>query len=181
MIYGATIDIGVGGLLLYGIPFIIVVGWFSGRILGVRRGWGRALVAGIFGWIFGVVLAAVVQDATITSTSELNEILVLSFFFGVLITMFVSLTLELILKPRAWNRRRFGPILHPIATLKRKLAPLGRSREILRYARKRGVTGLRYTSTSKLATPEFARRLRLMLEDCGGMFVKFGQIASTRS
>ena len=32
-----------------------------------------------------------------------------------------------------------------------------------------------------MVTPEFARRLRLTLEDCGGMFVKFGQIASTRS
>src|SRR5262245_35926800 len=141
MINGATIDIGVGGLLLYGIPFIIVVGWFSGRILGGRRGWGRALVAGIIGWICGVWLAPAVQGATSTSTSELNELLVLPFFFRVQITMFVSLTLEIILKPRVWKRRRFGPILHPIATLKRKLAPLGRSREILGYARKRGVTG----------------------------------------
>jgi ubiquinone biosynthesis protein len=32
-----------------------------------------------------------------------------------------------------------------------------------------------------MATPEFARRVRLTLEDCGGMFVKFGQIASTRN
>ena len=40
---------------------------------------------------------------------------------------------------------------------------------------------MRYTSAAKLATPEFARRLRLTLEDCGGMFVKFGQIASTRT
>jgi ubiquinone biosynthesis protein len=180
MVYGAEVDIGIGGFFLYGIPFIIVVGWFSGRILGVRRGWGRALFAGLCGWVFGVIIAAVAQDATVKSTSDLNDVLVLSFFFGVLVSMFVSLTLEIIMKPRVWKRRRFGPILHPIATIKRKLAPLGRSREILRYARKRGVTGLRYMSASKMASPDFARRLRLMLEDCGGMFVKFGQIASTR-
>jgi ubiquinone biosynthesis protein len=181
MIYGAEVDLGVGGLILYGIPFIILVGWVSSRILGVRRGWWRALVAGFVGWIFGVAIAAVAQDATVKTTSDLNDIFFLSVFFGVLVTMFVSLTLEIILKPRVWKRRRYGPILHPIATIKRRLAPLGRSREILRYARKRGVTGLRYASTAKLGTPEFARRLRLMLEDCGGMFVKFGQIASTRT
>jgi ubiquinone biosynthesis protein len=181
MIYGAEVDLSVGGLILYGIPFIILVGWVSSRILGVRRGWWRALVAGFVGWIFGVAIAAVAQDATVKTTSDLNDIFVLTVFFGVLVTMFVSLTLEIILKPRVWKRRRYGPILHPIATIKRRLAPLGRSREILRYARKRGVTGLRYASTAKLGTPDFARRLRLMLEDCGGMFVKFGQIASTRT
>jgi ubiquinone biosynthesis protein len=181
MTYAAEVNLGTGALVLYGIPFIIAVGWLSSRLLGVRRGWGRSLVAGFFGWVFGVVLAAVVQDATVKTASDLNDILVLSIFFGVMVTMFVSLALELILKQRPRRRRRFGPILHPIATIKRRLAPLGRSREILRYARKRGLTGLRYTSAAKLATPEFARRLRLMLEDCGGMFVKFGQIASTRS
>jgi ubiquinone biosynthesis protein len=181
MIYGAEVNLSVGGLILYGIPFIILVGWVSSRILGVRRGWGRALVAGFFGWVFGVAIAAVAQDTDVKTTSDLNDIFFLSVFFGVLVTMFVSLTLEIILKPRVWRRRRFGPFLHPIATIKRRMAPLGRSREILRYARKRGVTGLRYASTAKLGTPEFARRLRLMLEDCGGMFVKFGQIASTRT
>src|SRR2546430_14339453 len=68
---------------------------------------------------------------------------------------------------------------HPIATHKRELAPLGCSRESLRDGRRRGLT--HYASASKLATPEFARRLRLSLEDCGGMFVKFGQIAATRN
>ena len=181
MVYAAEVELDVWGLLFYGVPFIIVAGWFSSRILGIKRGWGRAIVAGLFGWVFGVLIAAVAQDATVKSTSDLNDILALSFFFGVLISMFVSLTLEIILKPRVERRRRFGPILHPIATVKRRLAPLGRFREILRHARKRGLTGLRYTSASKLASPEFARRLRLMLEDCGGMFVKFGQIASTRT
>ncbi|HEY1280598.1 MAG TPA: AarF/UbiB family protein [Acidimicrobiales bacterium] len=181
MVYAAEVNLDVWGLLLYGVPFIIIAGWFSSRILGIKRGWGRSVIAGLCGWIFGVLIAAVAQDANVRSTGDLNHILALSFFFGVLVSMFVSLTLEIILKPRVARRRRFGPILHPIATLRRRLAPLSRSREILRYARKRGVTDLRYTSTAKLATPEFARRLRLMLEDCGGMFVKFGQIASTRS
>jgi ubiquinone biosynthesis protein len=181
MLFGVTIDVGLGRLLLYGVPFILIVGWVSGRILGVRRGWGRSLVAGLAGWILGISLAAVVQNHDIRTGRDFNEVAALSLFFGVLVTMFVSLTLELILKPRSDRRRRLGPLLHPIATVKRKLASLGRSREILRYARKRGLTGLRSASAAKLATPEYARRIRLTLEDCGGMFVKFGQIASTRA
>jgi len=179
MALGIVIDLDTGALLLYGIPFIIIVGWFSSRLLGVHRGWGRSFVAGLTGWIFGITIAALVDDQDIKNTHQLNKVLPLAFFFGLLISMFVGLFLDVLLKPKTQKHHRYGPILHPIKTVKRKVAPLGRSREILRYARKRGLT--HYASASKLATPEFARRLRLTLEDCGGMFVKFGQIASTRN
>jgi hypothetical protein len=42
---GVTVELG-WALLVYGIPFIVVVGWFSSRLLGIHRGWGRSLVAG---------------------------------------------------------------------------------------------------------------------------------------
>jgi len=181
MTVAVVVELSTGALFFYGIPFVIVVGWFSGRILGVHRGWARALVAGIFGWFFGVVIAAAVQDQDVKSTHQLNDVLLLAFFIGLLVSMLVSLVLDVILKPKTHRRRSWRPILHPIATVKRKLAPLGRSREILGYARKRGLTGVRSVSAAKLGTPDFARRVRLTLEDCGGMFVKFGQIASTRT
>src|SRR3954453_17776726 len=179
MTYGIVIELDTAALLLYGIPFIIVVGWFSSRLLGVHRGWGRSFVAGFFGWGFGVTIAALIEDQSIKSTQQLDDVLLLAFFFGVLISMFVGLILDVILKPQTRKRHRFRWLLHPVATIKRKIAPLGRFRQILGYARKRGLS--HYASASKLATPEFARRLRLTLEDCGGMFVKFGQIASTRT
>jgi ubiquinone biosynthesis protein len=174
-----TINLGLGALLVYGIPFIIVVGWFSSRLLGVHRGWGRSFVAGFFGWVGGVAVAAMIENHDIRTTSQLDDVLPLALFFGILISMFVGLILDVILKPRHDKHRRLRWLVHPIATIKRRLAPLGRFREILRYARKRGLQ--HYASSSKVVTPEFARRLRLTLEDCGGMFVKFGQIASTRS
>ncbi len=176
---GVEIELGMGAFLLYGIPFIVVVGWVSSRLLGVHRGWGRSFVAGFVGWTSGVAVAAVIENHNVRTTSQLEDVLPLALFFGVLISMFVGLILDVILKPRVAGRHRFRWLIHPIATVKRRLAPLGRFREILRYARKRGLQ--HYASASKLATPEFARRLRLTLEDCGGMFVKFGQIASTRS
>ena len=33
---GVTIELTTGDLLLYGIPFIIVIGWVSSRLLGSR-------------------------------------------------------------------------------------------------------------------------------------------------
>lgn len=179
MSLGIVIELDTAELLLYGIPFIIVVGFFSSRLLGVHRGWGRSFVAGLVGWIVGISGAAVIEDQSIKHASQLRDVLPLAFFIGLLVSMLTGLVLDVVLKPHVSHRHRFRWLLHPVSSAKRKLAPLSRSREILRYARKRGLT--RYASSSKLATPEFARRLRLTLEDCGGMFVKFGQIASTRT
>ena len=84
MALGIVIELDTGALLLYGIPFIIVVGWFSSRLLGVHRGWGRSLVAGFTGWILGVTIAALVEDQNIKNTHQLNKVLPLAFFFGLL-------------------------------------------------------------------------------------------------
>ena len=67
------IELDTGALLLYGIPFIIVVGWFSSRLLGVHRGWGRSFVAGFFGWVFGVAVAALVEDQNIRNTRPAEQ------------------------------------------------------------------------------------------------------------
>ena len=48
-------------------------------------------------------------------------------------------------------------------------------------ARRNGLARPQFLTASGITTAEFGRRLRLTLEDVGGMFVKFGQIASTRS
>ena len=100
MTYGIVVELDTGALLFYGIPFIIVVGWFSSRLLGVHRGWGRSFVAGFFGWVFGVSIAAFIEDQNIKNTHQLNHVLLLALFFGVLISMFVGLILDVILKPR---------------------------------------------------------------------------------
>ena len=140
MALGIVIELDTGALLLYGIPFIIIVGWFSSRILGVHRGWGRSFFAGFMGWIFGVSIAAVVQTRTSGTRDQLNDVLLLAFFFGLL---------DLDVR-RADPRRRpeaevteaspVRPDPAPDQDGQAEVAPLGRSREILRYARKRGLT-----------------------------------------
>ncbi len=120
---GVTVELGLGALLVYGIPFIIIVGWFSSRLLGVHRGWGRSLVAGFFGWVGGVAVAAVIENHDVRTTAQLEDILPLALFFGVLISMFVGLILDVILKPKHGKHHRFRWLLHPIKTLKRRLRP----------------------------------------------------------
>jgi ubiquinone biosynthesis protein len=175
VVFAGEIHLGLNELIFVGVPFAVIVGWLSGRILGVRRGWPRALVAGFLGWFVGVIVAV----GTVDTADELGDVWLLSLFFGLLAAMVISIVLDVVLRPK--RRRRVARIPHPIRSIKRRLAPFGRFREILHHARKRGLTELRYASMTAMATPEFARRLRLTLEDCGGMFVKFGQIASTRN
>ena len=73
--YGAEvhIDLTLGELLFVGLPFAVAVGWLSGRVLGVRRGWVRALVAGAVGWFFGLVMAAVIQGTADLIVAELDR------------------------------------------------------------------------------------------------------------
>ena len=61
------------------------------------------------------------------------------------------------------------------------LSPLGRFRELVGNARRENLLHVRYRSATALDSPDLARRLRLVLERSGGMFVKFGQIAATRT
>ncbi len=178
VIYGVQVHIEITfwQFLVFGVPYTVIVGWLSGRILGVRRGWRRALVAGFVGWIFGLIAAALIQE-----TSNLGDLTFLTLAFGVMAAMVASIILDVVLRPHRTHRHRWQWLLHPVAALRRRMAPFGRFREIVGYARARGITEWRYASVSRMGTPEFARRLRLTLEDCGGMFVKFGQIASTRT
>jgi ubiquinone biosynthesis protein len=160
------------------IPFVLAVGWLTSRLLGVHLGFWRGVIAATLGWAVGVIGAVVLVD-----DQDATEVVVpLILIFGVLATMPISIILELITrrtKPRRRRLRRW--LFHPIREIKARFAPYGRLREVLHNARKQNLMHVRYASVSALESPEFARRLRLVLEESGGMFVKFGQIASTRT
>jgi ubiquinone biosynthesis protein len=164
--------------ILVFIPFVLAVGWLTSRLLGVHLGFWRGIIAASIGWLFGAVAAAVlVNESKATAVTVL-----LSLFFGVIATMPISIVLELITrrtKPRRGRLRRW--LFHPIREIKARFAPYGRLREVLHNARKQNLMHVRYASSAALDSPEFGRRLRTVLEQSGGMFVKFGQIASTRT
>ena len=67
------------------------------------------------------------------------------------------------------------------ATVRGVVAPLGRFRQLASNARDENLLSVRYRSAAALDSPDLGRRLRVVLERSGGMFVKFGQIAATRT
>jgi len=156
------------------VVFVLGVGVVSGRILGIHRGFGRATAAGVLGSLVGVIVAAIILQNDHEATEE-NVILV-AFGFALLATMVVSIVLEVLLRPRRSRRRpSFRTRAQTFFTVG------GRLFEVTRIARRHGLAGPRVASRSALSTPQGALRIKLFLQDCGGMFVKFGQIASTRS
>ncbi len=160
------------------VALCFALGWLSGRILGVHRSAWRSLVCGLAGWGIGFGATYALHETDITTPAAPTVI-----GFAVLATMGTSIALDLVLTPRPRRSRRpaLHSLVHPVQAIKRRFAVSLRLREIMRYARNRKLTSFRSASTSMLESADFAQRLRLFLEDCGGMFVKIGQIASTRS
>jgi ubiquinone biosynthesis protein len=180
--------------VFYGILILIlaafIVATLGSRLMGIRLGAWRGLLAGAIGYFIGVVAAAYTlgkgtgegQTLELHGFYEWVAALAVIAFFGVLAMMPVAITIDLLTRrggPRRRRRRRW--ILHPIRAIKAVFAPYGRFAEVVGNARRAGLLHFRYASQSALATPELAQRVRRVLEDSGGILVKFGQIASTRS
>lgn len=158
---------------------LTVIAWLSGRLLGVRRGILRATLAGVVGLVAGQILITMQFGEHETFESPSDLFAHGAGFVGavLLATMVTSVVIEVILRPR--KRRSFGQP-RPLTWIRAKIAVARRIIDVTVIARRNGLTGRRRLSRASIATPEGARALRGTLEDCGGVFVKFGQIAAGR-
>jgi len=172
-----SIEIGPAGLLF--LPFwVAAIGWLSGRVLGIRIGRWRGGLAASLGWIFGIGAASFTLPEGEDSAAVVVPLVI---FFGVLATLPVAIVLDLVARRRSKRSRRWRRWRHPVRAARAALTPLGRFRQLLGNARQENLLNVRYRSATALDSPDLARRLRLVLERSGGMFVKFGQIAATRT
>ena len=163
--------------VLLAVVFVIVMAWVSGRALGVQPGWWRGLVASVLGWAVGLS-----GSYAVTHRQSALVYYSLAVLFGLLATMVVTIAFEVMSRPRPVGHGAGAPGIHPPpAGGAPAVAPVGRFWEVTCYARRHGPARPKYASADAVATADFGRRLRLTLQDAGGMFVKFGQIASTRS
>lgn len=161
------------------ITILIVIGWLTGRLLGVRRGLLRAVAAGLVGLLAGQMLTTQ-QLGEHTSFGNPSDLFAhgIGFLGAVLLaTMIASVVIEVIFRP---TRERSFRIPGPRKWVRAKLATARRIVEVVAIARRHGLIGRRGLTRVTIATPEGARALRATLEDCGGVFVKFGQIAAGR-
>jgi len=161
------------------VPWIITIGWLASRVLGIHLGRWRATVVAIIGWAGGLAITALVLN----KDPGLIEAIPVSLFFGVVVAMPVAIILDLVTRSGRPSGRRSlrRRVMHPIRSTRHAVAPFGRMRELVRDARNHNLLHVRYRSDQAVGTADFARRLRLTIEDAGGMMVKFGQIASTRT
>lgn len=159
--------------VFWAIIYVLLVGVISGRILGVRRGWVRATIAGLVGCLIGLSLGVLILQGE--QPIDATDLLTVGFGFSLLVTMVLSIVLDVLLRPR-----RTGPRPRLRTRIRTFFTVGGRLFDVARIARRNGI-GTRVTNRSALANPENAIRVKMFLQDCGGMFIKFGQIASTRS
>jgi ubiquinone biosynthesis protein len=166
------------------LPGVLVLAWLVGRLLGVRRSWTTTVASGVLGWIGGVALSlAIASQRDPVSKGFTRNV----WLFSTLGVMSASVWLELLARPGTLARAQHGltSIPHPIKALKRRGQRLSRYAQITRIAIRNGLgpgLGLgRHTEDGRAKQMPLARRLRHALEEGGGMFVKMGQVASTRS
>lgn len=177
----------VGAVLL--VLFVAVVGALAGRLLGIRLGPVRGAIAGGIGWVVGAVAVALLLGETrdgsvtleISGFEEWVTAIAAVIFFGVMAAMPVAIAVDLITRRPPGPRRGRRALLHPVRSTRTALEPYGRLREVAANARRENLLHLRYASRSAFASEDLARRLRAVIEESGGMLVKFGQIASTRT
>ena len=177
---GDLIDLAV----LLSLPGVLVLAWLVGRLLGVRRSWTATLLSGVLGWVGGVALSlAIASQREPVSQGFTRNV----WLFSTLGVMSASVWIELLAKPGTLARAQTGltSIPHPIKAVKRRGRRVSRYAQITRIAIRNGLgpsLGLgRHSEDGEARQVPFARRLRHSLEECGGMFVKMGQVASTRS
>jgi ubiquinone biosynthesis protein len=166
--------------VLTAIAIAIATTMLSLRLLGMRRGWVRGLVSGVAGWGIGFLLALSLAEWDWGS----DGLFVHALAIGIPSTMGVAVALDLLARPGSLSiGERAGLVVapRPFQAVGRRLAVLRRYRELMRLARREGFgpfikTGRR----AEVSTEATGIRLRRLLEEAGGVYIKLGQIAATR-
>jgi ubiquinone biosynthesis protein len=183
---GASVVAQLGDELWLLVPAFLVAllaGAFTGRVLGARRSIAATATSGFVGWLLGVAVALVIASSADPATEEFARNLFLFSFFG---AMAAGVWIEFLARPGMMARAQTGlqSIPHPVQSIRRRGRRVRRYAEITRIAVRYGLgpalgLGRRDDADAERRLP--VRRLRLALEECGGMFVKMGQVMSTRS
>ncbi len=178
-IFSVTVrfELGVGYLLVLPL-WIALIGVLSGRVLGIQIGRWRNALAATIGWAVGLTAGVIALGPR---SEHPVAVIALSVFFGVLASLPVAIIIDVVSRGRRQRRMGLWALRHPARASRSVLSPLGRFREVLQHARDENLLHIRYRTPAALTSSDFARRVRIVLERSGGMFVKFGQIAATRS
>ncbi len=150
------------------------------RLLGMRRGWGTALLSGAVGWGIAAVLALKLSDWDFGADGLILHIVAIS----IPTTMAVAVGFDLLARPGSLaigERAGLVEAPRPWRAIRRRITVLLRYRELVRLIREAGFGPfLSAGGREQRATVGTGPRLRHLLEQAGGVYVKLGQIAATR-
>jgi ubiquinone biosynthesis protein len=174
-----------GALLLISVPAVLLIAWVAGRLLGVRRSWTMSLLAGITGWLAGVVFSLILANNDVQAPGFTGHV----WLFSVIFTMCALAALDMLAKPGSFARAQAGfiSVPRPLRALRRRSERVRRYLQLTRIAAKHGLgpyLGLGRTHQGEEVgdgRASLGHRVSHALEECGGMFVKLGQVLSTRS
>lgn len=177
----------VANVLWWIVAIVVAVAttFVGARLLGVRRGWLAALIAGGVGWVAALVVAAAMVDWDWDSSTLIWVTIVLA----IPLTMALMVGLDLYARPGTLARGDRAGLVQaprPVAGIKAKVEPFSRYRELLEILRRHQLVGKVRgepddpTDDGAVPLPPAPVRLREALEEAGGVYVKLGQIAATR-
>ena len=164
------------------LPAVIAVAWLAGRLLGVKMSWSRTIIAGLIGAAAGGALAQILARQQHGAGFDRNL-----WLFTFVFTMSAVTWMALLSRPGALARAQTGlaRLPRPVKAAKRKGRRVARYAQITRIAARHGLGPAlgfgRSRTDDETGNIPTAVRVRRMLEDCGGIFVKLGQVASTRT
>ena len=166
--------------VVVGLALAAVVTSLSLRLLGIRRGWGSALLAGVIGWSLAVVVSLGLNDWDWGADGLVLHMLAI----GIPTTMAVAVTLDLLARPGSLALgERAGLVVapRPLRAIRMRVSVLRRYRELVRLGRREGFGPFMSATDRAQRTAESTGiRLRRVLEEAGGVYIKLGQIAATR-
>lgn len=168
--------------LLSSFIVLFALAWLVRALIGARElTWPRILLATAVGWAVGDFIAlTMVTDLENVADVDYDQIAAIAFPFRLIAAMGAIVVLELISSSRHRRSQRRRPI-RAVRNLGRVLV---RSIRVLAITVRHGLApllGFRGgDDTNTRDTEDLARRIRLALEDAGGMFVKLGQLLATR-
>jgi ubiquinone biosynthesis protein len=170
----------IAGRVVVAALLAVVTTRLSLRLLGVRRGWTAALAAGVTGWLVGGLLALALNDGDWGADGLVLQTLVIS----VPTTMAVAVGLDLLAPPGSLARPGQAGLVvapRPLRAVRRRVDVVRRYRELLGLIRAQGFGPLLGAGGKAERQAEAVGvRLRRVLEQAGGVYVKIGQIAATR-
>jgi ubiquinone biosynthesis protein len=144
----------------------------------VRRSWVAIVTSGAIGWASAALLALGL-DGWKGDTGGLSG---RGVTFTVLFTMLAAVGLDFVARPGTLARGdRAGLLIlpHPLRDVRRRIAPYTRYREIAAIARRNGLHASGRHQL-RLVDHSLSVAIRKTLEQAGIVFVKLGQMASTR-